>query len=173
MEVVLRDKDAAPVGLISPGSGEIIDLADATRDQLAAWYLDMKAWQDNAQAAIQLAGKRFVELTDKEASLSVRVGDYRVSVPGAGQAFILDKKLLRQALLELIARERITVEAADAACAETGTDCPHCGGFVPDGGFKVNQAAINNLRKQPDLDAVIDACGYYQPKSRPLSATHT
>lgn len=171
MEIVLRDKDTAnAVALLHPGSGEVIDLATATRDQLAEWFVAVKGWQESAAAAQQLASERFVQLTDKEASLSVRVDDYRVSVPGPGLTFSLDKSLLRQALLALVADDRLTQDAADAACAPTGKDCPHCGGFVHDGGYSVNQAAVNNLRKQADLDAVIDGCGEYYPKPRPLSA---
>jgi hypothetical protein len=170
MEIVLRDKGENVEGLLNPATGEIVRFADATREQLAAWYLAMVTWQAQAAAAVRLAGHVFAEMSDREASLSVHVGDKVVSVPGAGSTFEINKSALREGLLELVRSGDLTQKAADDTCRPIGVECPSCGEFVPTEGFKVNQAALNNLRKVPKLRAVIEGCGEYVSRPRPLKS---
>lgn len=171
MEIVLRDKHEDAEGLLNPASGEVIRFEDATREQLGAWYLAMLAWQADAAAAVRLASKAFAEMSDREASLSVHVDGRVISVPGGGLKFDLDPALLRKALLELVASGDLTQQAADETCRPLGVECWSCGEFVPTEGFKLNRKALTNLRKVPKLNAVIEACGEYLPKPRPLKAT--
>lgn len=171
MELVLRDVDEAPVALFDPTTGEVLNLAQTSREQLAAWYLHMLTWQASAAAAVRLGSQAFAALTDREASLSVQVDGHRISVPGGGHVFEVSKPALRKGLLGLVEEGLLSEQAADEACRPTGVNCPSCDTFIPDGGYKVSAAAIKNLRKVPRINAVIDACGEYLPATRPLKAT--
>jgi hypothetical protein len=172
MELVLRGSDGMVAELIRPDTAEVIDLATATREDIAGWYLAAVDWKRQADAAISIAGQAFAYLSDKETTLSVNVDGYRVSVPGGQDKFVLDNAALRGALDELVASGDISAKAADDACEPQGVRCPGCDTFIPTGGYKVSQRALNALRKQPKLAAIIDACGeYVTPTSRPLSAT--
>lgn len=170
MDLVVYEREEL-VGVLNPGTGEVIDLASADREQIAGWYLAMLDWQANAAMAVRVAARAFAERSDKEATLSVVVDGRRVSVPGAADVFQLDHEQLRKALLALVADEKLTQQAADETCRPLGVDCPHCDGFVETGGYKTSLKALNNLRKQPGLAAVIDACGEYAAPVRPLKAT--
>lgn len=170
MELVLRDKDEAPVALFDPTSGEVINLAGVTRERVAEWYLHMLDWQASAAYAVKVGAAAFAALTDREASLSVVVEGRRVSVPGAGEVFVPDRPTLRKALLALVEEGEISQEAADAACEPTGVRCPSCDTFIPDGGYKLGLAALKNLRKVRRLNDIIDACGEYGQPARPLKS---
>lgn len=169
MEVVLRDTNEAIVGVVNPTSGEVLDLTTATREDIAGWYLAILAWSSNAQQAIRLAEKVFVERSDMETTLGVNVGGYRISVPGANQRFVPDAEALRKALLELVEEGSLTQQAADQACHPDGVTCPHCQGFVETGGWKVSTKALNALRKVARHATIIDACGEYHQPSRSFS----
>jgi hypothetical protein len=166
--LAVMDDEQEVLTLTNPATGEILTSADATREQVAAWFLAMRWWQEQAATAVRLGGKLFADLTDKETTLGVRVDGFYVSVPGAQDKEEIDTKALRGALLDLVAEGRITQQAADDACRPLGCQCPHCDGFVPTGGVKVSHKALNVLRKQPDLAAIIDGCIEYTEPTRAL-----
>lgn len=168
MELVLRDTDEEVVAVVHPDTAEVIDLAKTTREEIAAWYLAVLNWQANAAFAVRLAGAAFAKLTDREATLSVHVGDRVVSVPGPQPRFELDVPELRAALLQLVEEGKLSQEAADDTCQPQGVNCPACDEFIPDGSFKVSNKALTNLRKTPEFNNIIEGCGDYRPRSRPL-----
>jgi hypothetical protein len=166
VELVLRDTDESAVALVHPTTAEVIDLDTATREQIAEWYLALLGWEESAARATRLANAAFVERSDKETTLGVNIGGFRVSVPGAEDRFVPDAETLRAALLALVEDGSITKEAADQACRPAGVECPHCKGFVATGGFKVSAKALTALRKVKRLATIIDACGEYHSPSR-------
>lgn len=171
MELAVRDREQAIAELIRPDTGEMIDLATATREELAGWYLAAVEWKRHADVAIKVASDAFAALSDRETTLSVTVDGFRVSVPGPADKFVLDQGALRQALDELVSSGDLSAEAANDACEPQGVRCPKCDEFIPTGAFKVSTRALNALRKQPRFAAIIDACGeYVTPTSRPLKA---
>jgi len=159
--------DLAPLrSLVNLSTGEVIDLATATREDLAGWYVAVMEARGKLEQMVRVAEHRFAELSDKETELGVHVDGWRVSVPGAAERFVPDAAALRAALLGLVAEGALSQTAADDACRPNGVECPHCGGFVETGGFKVSQKALNALRKVKRHETIIDACGEYHAPSR-------
>lgn len=172
MEVVLYDRDAMEAGLINPESGEVIDLAGVTREQLAEWYLAMLRLQEDAAKAVRFAGRLFADLSDRETTLSVTVGERRVSVPSNALIFEPDLPALREALDELVNDGTLSERAADDTCRPNGVRCPACDTFVPTGGFKLSPKALTALRKTSDrVNTIIDACGQYMPPVRSFKSS--
>jgi hypothetical protein len=172
MDLVLqRGTDDTALDLIRPDTGEIIDLATADRDQIAGFFLAVNEWKRRADQAVKIASEAFAALSDRETTLSVVVDGYRVSVPGPGDVFVIDPDALRASLDALVADGTLSPTAANDACAPNTIACPDCGSLVPTGGYKVSKRALNALRKQPKLAAIIDACGeHVTPTQRPLKA---
>lgn len=168
MELVLRDTDEEAVAVVHPDTAEVIDLNATTREEIAAWYLAVLNWQASAAFAVRLASSAFARLTDREATLSVHVGDRVVSVPGPQDKFELNKAELRKALLQLVEDGKLSQQAADDTCRPLGVNCPACDEFIPDGSFKLSNAALSNLRKTPEFNSIIEACGEHLPRPRPL-----
>lgn len=170
MELVLRNKSEEVTGVVHPVTAEVLEFGVATREQLGSWYLAMLEWQAQAAAAVRMASKAFAEQSDREASLSVHVDGRVVSVPGGGLVFELDYEELRKLMLELVASGDITQQAADETCRPLGVHCWACGEFNATEGYRINKAKLANMRKVPSLNALIEACGKYVPKTRPLKA---
>lgn len=166
LDLALRDTDDSVVGIVNPQSGEALSLEDATREDIATWFVWITEQQSLLQRAVREAERAFAEKSDKETDLGVRVGSYRVSVPGAAERFVPNAETLRAALLSLVEEGSITQRAADDACEPNGVACPHCQGFVPTGGFKIRARALNALRKVKRNETIIDACGEYHPPAR-------
>lgn len=160
-DLVLRDELQEPQGIVNPATGEAVTWADATREDIAAWYVWVIDRQAELQRIVREAERAFAAKSDKETTLGVTVGRYRVSVPGAGDRFVANHEALRAALIELAEEGEITRQAADEACKPNGVTCPSCDSFIPDGSFKVSHKALTALRKVKKLETVIDACGEY------------
>jgi hypothetical protein len=152
--------------IVNPRTGEVLLLREATREDIAAWYLHLLALRGEVERVVREAERRFAELSDKETTLGVTVDGYRVSVPGAQDRFVAADEDLRAALVELVEEGVISQAAADDACAPRGIPCPHCEGFVPTGGYKTSTRALNALRKVAYIADRIDAAGEYRPPTR-------
>jgi hypothetical protein len=155
--------------IVNPQTGEVLALRDATREEIAAWYLHLLELRGSMERVVREAERRFAELSDKETTLGVVSDGWRVSVPGAQDRFVPDKAALRAALVELAGEGVITQQAADEACRPLGVECPACGEFIPNGEFKLSTRALNALRKVKAVETIIDSCGEYVEPSRNFS----
>lgn len=165
MDLLLSGSDEF-ASIANPKTGEVVLLADATREDIAAWYIWLMEVRGQMERAVRAAERVFIERSDMETTLGVNVDGWRISVPGAGETFVPDVEALRAALLQLVEDGSLTQQAADEACRPHGVECPHCQGFVPTGGYKVSQRALGALRKVKRHATIIDACGEYLQRGR-------
>lgn len=167
MELVVRDTTTLDIeGVIDPTTGEVLDLHEATREQIAEWYLHVTDWLSHAMTAVRVAERAFCDKTDMSTKLSVVVSGKRVSVPAAESVFQPDVGLLRAVLLEQVHEGKLTIDAVNETVQLNGVACPNCDTWVTTGGHKVSAAALKALRKQPRLNALIDSCGEYVKPTR-------
>lgn len=111
---------AEPVEALNPITGELVDVANATTTDLAAFRDEIRDARDRLSAWARSIDGELVARLDVEAKRSANVGDWKITA-GAPKEWRTDEVGLRAALLKLVRKGKLSRAAVDAAVEEVKT----------------------------------------------------
>lgn len=141
-----------PITVVSPRTGEVLSLDSPTED-LGTYLADVREFESLLKEAKGVVGRELLERMRKQACWTIHAGGLKLSAPASDTEEQFDGAALREALLELVDRGELAIEAVDAA-VEVVTD------------YKVKRAGVNALRKRDDTRTIVDAYATEVPKQR-------
>ena len=127
--------DRTHTGVVAdPATGEVIDLATATTDALAAYLANVRDLEHTLREQKKAAQGEVLRRMDSEATWTVRVGDWKLTGASPAPKVVYDAEGLQADLQQLAADDLVAPAAVDRA-VETVTS------------LRISQAGINSLVK--------------------------
>jgi len=140
------------VSVIHPDTGEILELKDATDQQLAEWILAVRSWEANARTAKAFVSREAHRRMDADAKWSRPLAGGMTLRGESPEVVEYDADALRAELLALIKEGKISADAAKDALKREVVYTP-------------SKRGINALLKLGgDVKARVKACA--SPKER-------
>lgn len=140
----MTDLTATPI-VVHPDTGEVIDLATATAEQLGDVKTAIRALEDRARHAKRLLDEHILAMMDRQAKWTLHAGSYKLTGQSpAPKTEIPDPAALKAALSELVDQGVLDAGAVDTAVETVIT-------------YKPSVRGLNALRKHPAAAPVIEA----------------
>lgn len=128
------DRPDRPAVVADPITGEVLDLATAATDELAAYLANVRDLEHRLRDHKKAAQAEVLKRMDSEATWTVRVGDWKLTGASPSPKVVYDAQGLQADLRQLAADDLVAPAAVERA-VETVTS------------LRVSQAGINALEK--------------------------
>ncbi len=153
------DRPAPAPVVVDPTTAEVIDLAQAPTDTIAAYLANVRDLERQIREQKKLAAEEVIRRMDEQAVWTVRVGDWKLSAPSPAPATVYDAAGLLADLEQLQADDLVAPAAVQRAVERIET-------------LRVVPAGVKALEKLGG--AVADAIERHrseQPKDRRVSVS--